>query len=81
MTVRERLWEPVPHDSVHVLHTWNADTAQCTGHTPCVHALLLIAAAQEMPPQLLASETTPPGRLRKPAPHDVLQAPQAAYGA
>ena len=74
MTERARCCEPVPHDRVHVLQAPKADTAQCTGHGPWLHACVSAVCGHAAPP--FSGSVCVRLRCREPAPHDVVQVDQ-----
>ena len=75
MTERLRDCEPAPHDLVHVLHAPKADTLQCSGQGPWLHACVSAVCGHAAPP--FCGWTCVRVRCCEPAPHDVVHVDQA----
>jgi hypothetical protein len=73
--VRERLWLPVPHDLVHVVHAPNAGTTQSMGHMCELHMRVSALCGQAAPPT--SGCVCERERLWLPVPHDLVQVVQA----
>jgi hypothetical protein len=77
VTVRLRDCVPLePQVLVHAVQALNADTAQCTGHGPWLHACVSAVCGHAAPPLAGGVEKE---RLRdfEPGPHDFVHADQA----
>ena len=75
MTERVRRCVPVPQDLVHVVQAPKADTAQCTGHGPWLHACVSAVCGHALPP--LRGAVCVRVRCCEPAPHDVVHVDHA----
>jgi hypothetical protein len=72
VTVRVRLWLPVPHDLVHAVHAVKAETAQCTAHGPTEQSTISAGSGQTAPP--FWGSVSERERDRTPPPHDFVHA-------